>query len=96
MRRVMLPGMTYPIAPRPRPAFSIPSILAIVAAVASFWAGALFGVLLAVAAIILGLLGLVLALSPRVRGGIISIVAIVAALIGIIAAVFKLLGGNAI
>ncbi|HYO11289.1 MAG TPA: hypothetical protein VER17_20155 [Tepidisphaeraceae bacterium] len=90
--------MTDPLArsPAPRPSFSIPSILAIVAAVISFRVGALTGLLLAIAAIVLGIIGLLLSLSPRVRGGIVSIVGVVAGLIGIIAAAFKLLGGNVI
>jgi hypothetical protein len=83
-----------PNLPAPRPAFSIPSIVAAIAAFLSFKAGAIFGLLLAIAAIVLGLLGLFLALSPRVRGGIVSVISIVAGLIGIIAAAFKLIGGN--
>ena len=72
------------------PAFSLPSILAVVAAIVSFKAGAFLGTLLAIAAIVLGLLGAVLAISPRVRGGMISLLSVVAGVIGIIAAVFKL------
>jgi uncharacterized membrane protein len=72
------------------PAFSLPSILAVVAAIVSFKAGAFLGTLLAIAAIVLGLLGALLAISPRVRGGMISILSIVAGVIGIVAAVFKL------
>jgi hypothetical protein len=72
------------------PAFSLPSILAVVAAIVSFKAGAFLGTLLAIAAIVLGLLGALLAISPRVRGGMISILSIIAGVIGIIAAVFKL------
>lgn len=73
------------------PAFSIPSLLAVVAAVGSFMTGAFLGTLLAIAAIVLGLIGAMLALSPRVRGGMMSLVAIGAGLIGIVAAVFKLI-----
>jgi hypothetical protein len=83
-----------PNLPTPRPSFSIPSIIAAIAAFLSFKAGAIFGLLLALAAIVLGLLGVVLALSPRIRGGIVSAISMVAGLIGIIAAAFKLLGGN--
>ena len=72
------------------PAFSLPSSLAVVAAIVSFKAGAFLGTLLAIAAIVLGLIGALLAISPRVRGGMISILSIVAGVIGIIAAVFKL------
>lgn len=72
------------------PAFSIPSLLAVAAALGSFMTGAFLGTLLAIAAIVLGLLGALLAMSPRVRGGMMSLVAIGAGLLGIIAAVFKL------
>ncbi len=72
------------------PAMSIPSILAVVAAIGSFMTGAFLGTLLAIAAIVLGLVGALLALSPRVRGGMISIIAIGAGLLGIVAAIFKL------
>ena len=72
------------------PKFSVPAIIGIIAAVGSFFTGAFLGMILAIVAIIAGLIGVVLALSPRVRGGMISLVSIVAGLIGIIAAVFKL------
>lgn len=69
--------------------FSIVSILAVVAAIASFFQGATFGLLLAVAAIFLGILGLVLSLSVRKRGGLVSILSVGAGVIGIIAAIIK-------
>lgn len=72
-------------------AFSIPSMLAVAAAIGSFMTGAFLGTILAIAAIILGAVGAMLAMSPRVRGGMMSIVAIGAGLIGIVAAVFKLI-----
>jgi len=72
------------------PAFSIPSLLAVAAAIGSFMTGAFLGTILAIAAIVLGLLGAMLAMSPRVRGGMMSLIAIGAGLLGIIAAVFKL------
>ena len=75
---------------REKPAFSIPAIGAVVAAVLSFTSGAAMGFIMAIAAIALGVFGLILALSPQVRGGVVSIVSIVAGAIGIIAAVFKL------
>ena len=73
-----------------RPAFSIPSIIAIAAAIGSFFVGAGLGMLLAIIAIAAGAIGLVLALSPRVRGGMMSVVSIVFGLVGIIAAVIKI------
>lgn len=72
-----------------QPKFSIASILAVVAAIASFFQGATFGLLLAIAAIVLGIVGLVLSLSVRKRGGIVSIASVGAGLIGIIAAIIK-------
>ena len=69
--------------------FSIPSILAIVAAIASFFQGATFGLLLAIAAIIFGIIGVLLSLSAKKRGGIVSFASVAAGLIGIIAAIIK-------
>ncbi len=66
-------------------------MLAVAAAIGSFMTGAFLGTLLAIAAIVLGLVGALLAMSPRVRGGMMSFVAIGAGFIGIIAAVFKLI-----
>ena len=86
-----MPLLTRRNATEANPAFSIPSILAAVAAFASFKAGAFLGTLLAIVAILLGLAGAMLALSPRVRGGTISLISIAAGVLGIIAAVFKLI-----
>jgi hypothetical protein len=69
--------------------FSIPSIIAIVAAIASFPVGALFGFLLAIVAVIFGAIGIVLSLSSRVRGGVVSTLAILAGMLGILAALVK-------
>jgi hypothetical protein len=72
-----------------RAAFSIPSIIAVVAAILSFSAGAFFGLILAGVAIVMGVIGILLAISPARRGGIFSMAAVVAGLAGIIAAVIK-------
>jgi hypothetical protein len=69
--------------------FSIPSIIAIIAALVSFPAGALFGFILAIVAVIFGAVGIVLSLSPRVRGGVVSTLAVFAGMLGILAAVVK-------
>ena len=69
--------------------FSIPSLIAIVAAIASFFQGATFGLLLAVVAILFGVLGVLLSLSARKRGGVVSIASVLAGVAGIIAAVIK-------
>jgi len=76
----------------PRPAFSIASVLAVVCAIFSFRQGAGLGFLLAVFAIVLGAIGVVVAILPGKRGGFISVISILAGAIGIIAAIFKLLG----
>jgi len=88
----MIPIMTLqPYDRRATPAYSIPSILAIVCAIGSFMAGAGLGMLLAILAIVFGAIGVLLSLSPRVRGGMMSIFSVLAGVIGIIAAVLKLL-----
>ncbi|MFC7337940.1 hypothetical protein ACFQY0_12180 [Haloferula chungangensis] len=69
--------------------FSIPSILAIVAAIASFTVGATFGMILAITAIVFGIVGVLLSLSAKKRGGIVSFASVAAGLIGIIAALVK-------
>ena len=70
-------------------AFSIPSIIAVVAAILSFKAAAIMGLILAGVAIAFGLLGVLLSLSPRTRGGLVSIFGILAGLVGIVAAIVK-------
>jgi hypothetical protein len=75
----------------PAPAFSIPSIIAVVCAIASFMFGAAMGFILAIVAIVAGVIGVLMSLSPRVRGGMVSIFSIVAGAIGIVAAVIKLI-----
>jgi len=70
-------------------AFSIPSIIAVVAAVFSFKAGAFLGFVLAGIAILMGVIGLLLSLSPGRRGGIFSVIGVVGGAVGIIAAVVK-------
>ena len=69
--------------------FSISSILAIIAAIFSFKVGAIGGLLLAALALFFGVLGMVLALLPNVRGGILSILAVILSLLGIVAAIIK-------
>ena len=73
-----------------RPEFSAPAIVAVLCAIASFYFGAFLGMLLAIVAIVAGVVGVMMALSPRVRGGIVSVVSIVAGLVGILAAVVKI------
>ena len=72
-----------------RAKFSIPSILAIVSAIASFAVGAFWGFVLAIVAVAFGAIGVLLAFSSRVRGGFVSAFAVIAGLLGLIAAVVK-------
>lgn len=71
-----------------RATFSIPSIIAVICAVLSFFDTG-FGFVFAILAIIFGVVGALVALSPARRGGIMSIIAVA---LGIIAAIVSLLG----
>lgn len=71
--------------------FSVPSILAVICAIVSFFVSAGAGLALAVIAIVLGLLGFVLALMPGVRGGVASAIAILAGVLGIIVSIIRLI-----
>jgi hypothetical protein len=72
-----------------RPTFSIPSILALLAAIGSFMNGAILGLILALCAIVLGIIGVVISLAPAKRGGVISTLGIGAGALGIVAALVK-------
>jgi hypothetical protein len=69
--------------------FSIPSVLALIAAFMSFYFGAILGLIFAALAFIFGVLGLFLALSPRTRGGGLSVLAVILSIIGVVAAIIK-------
>lgn len=72
--------------------FTIPSIIALVAAVLSFMTGAIGGLILALVAIVFGLIGVLLSFSSKRRGGIVSTLSLLAGFVGIIAAVIKAIG----
>jgi hypothetical protein len=72
-----------------RATFSLPSIIAIIVALLSFVTGAFWGLILALAAIVLGIIGVALSLSPTVRGGFLSVLGLVAGLAGIGVAAIK-------
>jgi hypothetical protein len=72
-----------------RAKFSIPSIIAIISAVASFGMGAFWGFMLAMVAVLFGAIGIFLAFCSRVRGGIVSALAVLAGMLGLLAAVVK-------
>jgi hypothetical protein len=70
-------------------AFSIPSIISIIAVILSFYWGAILGMIMAGVAIVFGLLGMLLSMSSARRGGIISILGVIGGAVGVIAAVIK-------
>ena len=69
--------------------FSIPSIIAILCAIGSFATGAFFGFVLAMAALLFGAIGCVMAFSSSVRGGLLSALVVFAGILGVIAAAVK-------
>jgi hypothetical protein len=72
-----------------KPHFSIPSLIAIGAAIATFFVGPGSGFILAIVAIIFGVFGFILSLAPSVRGGVISVFSLILAAIGIIIAIIR-------
>jgi len=72
--------------------YSVPSVIAIAAAIGSLFSGAMWGFILALIAIVFGIIGFMLSLSPSRRGGVVSLFSIVVAGIGIVVALFRLLG----
>ncbi len=76
-------------AAQTKPHFSIPSIIAIGAAIASLFVSAGTGFLLAIVAIIFGVFGFLLSLAPSVRGGVVSIISLLLACAGIVIAIVK-------
>jgi hypothetical protein len=74
----------------------IAAILSIIAAIGSFFltfsGHSFFGFLVAIASVVLGFIGLLLAASPRVSGGIISIVAIIIGALGLVIAILGMVG----
>jgi len=75
--------------PSTRASFSIPSIISLIAAIWSFTSGAIFGLILAIVAIVFGAIGILMSLSPAKRGGVVSTLGVGAGAIGVIAAVVK-------
>lgn len=76
----------------PTPVKSMASIIAIICAVASFIVPNAAGKLvLALVAMVAGLVGMLRAAHPNVSGGILSIVALVVAVFGVLVAIFDAL-----
>jgi len=72
-----------------KPHFSIPSLIAVGAAIASFFVDPGTGFILAIVAIIFGVFGFIVSLAPSVRGGVVSVFSLILAAIGIIVAIIK-------
>lgn len=72
-----------------KPHFSIPSLIAVGAAVASFFVSALGGFILALIAIAFGIIGVLLSFSPSIRGGFISVLSMLLAAVAILVAIAK-------
>jgi hypothetical protein len=81
--------MTTDLRPLERPVSAIQprsaiAVAAIVCAIAAFLVGPVLGFFLAVAAVLLGALGILRATSPRVRGAFMSVAAILLGLAGVV------------
>ena len=76
------------VTPAQDAAYSIPAIIAVVCVVLIFFTDG-FDVLLAIGAILFGLVGAVIAISPAKRGGILSILSIVAGLIAAVVSIIQ-------
>ena len=72
-----------------RASFSIPSLIAIGCAIASFTTGAFWGFVLAVIAVLFGVLGFIMSLSSKRRGGVVSTLAVIGGVLGVVAAIVK-------
>lgn len=77
------------------PAFSIPSIIAIIAAVGSFMVGPGLQLILGIVAAVFGVIGVVIALLPSKRGGIISVLSIVIGALALLIAIVRFIAGLA-
>ncbi len=85
---------TYTLRPPPR--LGMPSIFAVVVAITSYplsfsghW---VWGIVLAVIGIICGLLGMIWAALPGIRGGFLSLIAILLGIIAIVPAILSAIG----
>ena len=76
--------------PRSRPSFSIPSLVAAVCCGLIFFTE-YFDLLFAAGAVLFGILGLILAMAPSVRGGVLSVISILVGVGSAIGSVFQVL-----
>jgi len=71
--------------------FSIPAILAVVCGVLAFTSSAGWAIFAAIGAILFGVVGVLMALMPQVRGGIASVVSICMGVLGFVLAILRLI-----
>jgi uncharacterized membrane protein YecN with MAPEG domain len=69
---------------------TVPAVLAIALAIASFFTGHVLGFFLALGAILMGAIGFLLSASPKRRGGPMSLAALA---LGVVAIVFHIVAG---
>lgn len=75
---------------RTAPHKSLISLLAVICAIVSFFVhSGILGLVLAIAAIVLGLIGFLLALTPGLKGGGLSLLAVVLGAIGAICGIIR-------
>lgn len=82
-----------PTVAQTKPHFSIPSLIAIGAAIASLFVRPGAGIVLAVIAIIFGVIGFFLSFAPSIRGGLTSVFSFFLASVGIVVAIVKAILG---
>ena len=73
------------------PEYSVPSMLAVAAAVGSFMVGAGLGIFLAIAAVVLGAVGIVLSVLPGRRGGLLSAISVLLGVVGVAVAIIRII-----
>lgn len=71
--------------------FSIPSLIAVAAAIGTFFTQPGEGMLLAFVAVVCGAIGVLLSMAPSIRGGIVSFISLFFGAIGIVVALVRAL-----
>lgn len=87
--------LDYGVPATRKATFSTPSVLSLVLAMAGWFAHSPVWALVAcITAVLLGSLGVLVALMPERRGGLLSMLSIVMALFGIVFSIIRLLAGS--
>lgn len=88
--------LDYTVPATRKATFSTPSVLSLVCAIAGFAvARPLWALVLCAAAAILGLIGVIVALMPGIRGGLLSTLAILMGLVGFLVAIVRIIASFA-